>query len=189
MMPMSLAEAVRARRSIKKFTARPVTREEIAGLLELAALPPVHRMTQPWGYVVLGPEARQSLGRIRGEAKALTLEDPAAAQAVRERLTAEIASVPAIVAFTQRLEARPDIREEDYAAVFMGVQSFLLGAAAIGLGTHVKTGADLDLPATRALLGADDGVRVVALVHLGEPAEIPTPKARATSAERTRWLP
>lgn len=188
-MTMSPSDAVRARRSIKKFTARPVTRAEIEGLLDLAALAPNHRMTEPWGYVVLGSAAKKELGRIRGNAKAASVAEAGAARAVRDKVSAEIEAVPAIVAFTQRLDPRPEVREEDYAAVCMGIQSFLIGAAAAGLGTQVKTGSDLELPETRKALAVEEGVRIVALVHVGEPAEVPPPRPRAPARDRTRWLP
>jgi nitroreductase len=98
-------------------------------------------------------------------------------------------AVPAMVAFVQRLAADPDVREEDYAAVYMGIQNFLIGAAASGLGTHVRTGGPLEAAETRQALQVGVEERIVALVELGEPAETPTAKPRTPPAERTRWLP
>ncbi len=186
---MNVREAVRRRRSVKRFTSRAVSRDEIEGLLELAVLAPNHRMTQPWGFWVLGPETRRAYGRIKGERRAGKVEDPKAAEAVRRKTEVEMESLPALVAFTQRLDEDPEVREEDFATVYMGMQSFLLGAMAVGLGTHVKTGRILDEPETRRALGVEDDERIVALVHLGEPEDIPDSKPRVPAAERTRWLP
>ncbi|MSR22576.1 MAG: hypothetical protein EXR92_03380 [Gemmatimonadetes bacterium] len=188
---MNVEDAVRARRSVKSFTGRPVSREAIEFLLELATLAPNHRMTEPWGFVVLGPEARRAYGQLRGEAKAksASVEDRSAADAIVAKVVAEFEAVPLIVVFTQRRDARPDVEEEDHATVSMGIQSFLLGALSLGLGTHVKTVMDPDLPATRAALGLAGDEKVVALVHVGEPAEVRPSKPRTPASARTRWLP
>lgn len=186
---MDTLDAIRARRSVKDFTERPLAREELEPLLELAALAPNHRMTEPWGFIVLGPKARRAYGELKGESRARRLHDPTAAEAVRRKSVAEMEALPAMVAFTQRLDDDPAVREEDFASVYMAIQNFSLGAVAVGLGTHVKTGAVLEEPATRELLGVGEKERVVALVHVGEPRETPDAKARAPAVERTRWLP
>jgi nitroreductase len=186
---MTVQEAIRARRSVKRFRDQPVSRATIELLLELAALAPNHRMTEPWGFLVLGPGTRRAVGRIRGDAKASAVDDPDVADALAEKVADALAELPAVVAFTQRLDERPQVREEDLAAVYMGIQNFLLGAVAAGLAAHVKTGADLDLAATRAALGVGIGDRVVALVYLGEAEEMPDPKVRTPAVARTRWLP
>src|SRR5437870_8774950 len=95
---MRTSDAIRARRSIKKFTDRPVTRSEIETLLDAATLAPNHRLTQPWRFYVLGPEARYAYGLAVGERKARKLEDPAAANAMRDTVAAEHRALPAMIA-------------------------------------------------------------------------------------------
>ena len=188
-MSLSVVEAIRARRSVKQFSAEPVHRETLLGLLELAMLAPNHRMTQPCGFVVLGPEARRAYGEVKGDRRARAVGDGAVAESVRRNTVESMETLPAAVVFTQRLAEDAAVREEDFATVYMGIQNFLLGAVALGLGTHVKTGAILDAPETRNALGVPDSERVVALVHVGGPMVTPKPKARCGVAERTRWLP
>ena len=67
---MRASEAIRQRRSIKRFTGRAVTREEIEAILAAATMAPNHRLTQPWRFYVLGPEARHAYGLALGERKA-----------------------------------------------------------------------------------------------------------------------
>jgi nitroreductase len=93
-----------------------------------------------------------------------------------------------MIAVSVALNDNPEIREEDYATAMMAVQNLLLGAVAIGLGTHLRSGAVMEDPRTRELLGIGEGERVVALVQLGQPAAVPEPKARKSAAEVTRWL-
>jgi nitroreductase len=185
---MDLRTAIQGRRSIKEFTARAVSRDEIAQLLDLAATAPNHRLTNPLRFHVLGPAARRAYGEILGSRKAKKVEDPAAARAMIDKVAAAEAALPAMIAVSVALNDNPEIREEDYATAMMAVQNLLLGAVAIGLGTHLRSGAVMEDPRTRELLGIGEGERVVALVQLGQPAAVPEPKARKSAAEVTRWL-
>lgn len=185
---MDVQEAIRNRRSIKQFTDRSVTRGEIAALLELADTAPNHRLTRPLRFHVLGSKARSAYGTILGARKAKKLEDPAAAQALVDKVSAQEAAVPALVFVSVRLDENPEIREEDYATAMMAVQNLMLGAVGMGLGSHLKSGAVMDDPRTRELLGLTEGERLVAMVQLGEPAAVPDPKAGRSVAEVTSWL-
>ncbi len=186
---MNVSDAVRRRRSIKRFTARPLDPEELAGLLELVVLAPNHRMTEPWRFVVLGPRAKRAWAEIKGESRAGRVDDAEVAEAIRRRTIEDIESLPGLIAFIQPLADAPDVREEDYATLYMGIQNLLLGAVDLGLGTHVKTGGELEGEGLREALGVGDGERVVALVQIGEPAELPAPKPRTAATHRTTWLP
>ncbi len=186
---MKLLQAIVNRRSIKQFTDRPVGREEIERLLDAVTHAPNHRMTQPWHFYVLGPVARRAWGEVLGARKAKKVEDPEAARAVREKVAAAEAALPAVIAVSIDQHENPEIREEDYAAAMMGVQNLLLMAHAMGLGTHLKTGAVMDDPRTRSALGIPEGERVVATIQLGEPAGAAEEKPRRPAAEVTRWLP
>lgn len=186
---MELDEAIRTRRSIKRFTDRPVTRDEIERLLDAAVQAPNHRMTQPWRFYILGPDARRAYGAVLGARKAKKVEDPEAARAVAMKAEEGEAGLPAMIGVAMVVSDNPEIREEDYAATMMAVQNLLLAATATGLGTHLKTGAIMDDPRARQAVGVPDGERIVAMIQLGEPGEVPPPKPRRPAAELTTWLP
>jgi hypothetical protein len=44
-------------------------------------------------------------------------------------------------------------------------------------------------PAARAAAGVADGERIVAVVNIGEPADVPEQKPRAPASSHTQWLP
>ena len=178
-----------SRRSIREFTSREVTRAEIETLLEHAVTVPNHRLTQPWKFFVLGPEARRAYGYALGSRKARKLEDPAAAEQVRTKVADEHAALPLMIAVAIAQNENPEIREEDYAAGMMAVQNISLAAVALGLGTHIKSGAVMDDPAARAAVGVAEGYRIIAVVNVGEPATVPVGKPRMSAAELTTWLP
>jgi nitroreductase len=186
---MNTSDAISTRRSIKKFTSRSVTREEIETLLSAAVAAQNHRLTQPWRFYVLGPDARQAYGLVLGGRKARKIEDAAAAQAMRDTVAAEHRSLPAMLAVAVADNENPEIKEEDFAAVWMAIQNLSLAAVDLGLGTHVKTGAVMADPAARAAAGVKENERIVAIVNVGEPAEVPPAKERKPAAAFTTWLP
>jgi nitroreductase len=186
---MHTSEAIHKRRSIKRYTTRELSRDEIEALLEAAALAPNHRLTQPWRFYVLGPAARHAYGAALGERKARKIDDPALAQKTRDTTAAEHRALPLMLAVAVVKSDNPEIAEEDYAAAMMAIQNLSLAAVERGLGTHIKTGAIMDDPAARAAVGVPETERIVAIVNIGEPAEIPPPKNRRPAAAFTTWVP
>ena len=186
---MSILNAIRQRRSHKHFTARPVFEDEIRTMLEGAIAAPNHKLTQPWGFAVLGHRSRRKYAEIKAALKVKNEANAEFALAKREKLVAEIAAIPAVIVVTQKLDADPHRREEDYAAVFMAIQNMLLLATSMGLGTKVQTGSVMDDSQMRELVGATPEDRIVAIIHIGEPLEELPPKARISAADKTRWLP
>jgi nitroreductase len=186
---MTIIDGIHQRRSIKKFTDRTVTAEQVGTLLDAAVTAPNHRLTQPWRFYVLGPAARRAYGAALGERKAKRIEDAAAGRMVRDKVASEHEALPLMIAVAMVQNDNPEIREEDYAAVMMAVQNICLAAPALGLGAHVKTGGVMDDPAARAAVGAQDGERIVAILNIGEPAEVPAPKERTPASAHTTWVP
>jgi hypothetical protein len=43
--------------------------------------------------------------------------------------------------------------------------------------------------AARAAAGVKDGERIVAIVNVGEPADVPPPKKRESASAFTTWIP
>jgi len=186
---MRASEAIRERRSIKRFTDRPVSHEEIETLLAAAALAPNHRLTQPWRFYVLGPDARYAYGLALGERKARKVENPEAGRALRETVAQEHRALPCMIAVAVVNVENPETRDEDYAAAMMGVQNIALTAVELGLGTHIKTGGVMGDAAARAAAGVRDDERIVAIVNVGVPADVPPAKKREPASAFTTWVP
>lgn len=186
---MRVSEAIQNRRSIKRFTDRAPSRAEIERLLEAATLAPNHRLTQPWRFYVLGPEARQAYGAALGDRKARKVEDPEKGRALRETVAAEHRALPCMIVVAVVDNDDAELREEDYAAAMMGVENLALAAVELGLGTHIKTGGIMSDPAARGAAGVGANERIVAIVNVGEPAEVPPAKKRTAPADVTTWVP
>jgi len=71
----------------------------------------------------------------------------------------------------------------------MAVQNLSLAALDLGLGTHIKTGAVMADPEARAAAGVKDNERIVAVVNIGEPADVPPAKPREPASAFTTWRP
>jgi nitroreductase len=182
-------QTIRDRRSQKSFTDRPVSEDDIRTMLEAAVQAPNHKMTQPWRFAVLGRLARKGYGEIRAQVRTRDIADPQVAQEKRAAIAAETAGVPAVLVVIQKLEGDAHRKREDYAAVFMAVQNILLVATSMGLGSKVHTGDILNAPPMRELVRAEEGEQLVAIIHMGEPAEEMKAKPRLPAAELTRWIP
>jgi len=186
---MPLLDLLQRRRSIKRFTDRPVTRAEIEMLLDAAVLAPNHRLTEPWRYYVLGPDAREAYGLAVGIRKARKIEDPEASRTMRDRVAAEHRALPCMIAIALVKSDNPEIAEEDYASAMMGVQNLALTAVELGLGTAIRTGAVMGDPAARAAAGVGENERIVAIVNVGEPADAPPGPRKRPAGELTTWMP
>ena len=155
-------EAIRARRSVRRYVGEPLAPETLAELLSAAVLAPTAGNAQPWRFVVVRDrKLRESLvGAAYGQGF--------------------LAEAPVVIVVCADLErARRAYRErgehlyclQDTAAA---IQNLLLAATARGLGT-CWVGA-FDEGRVAELLGLPQGLRPMALIPIGKPAE--TPKAR-----------
>lgn len=186
---MTVLEAIRARRSVPRLRPDPVPREVIEQMLEAAVWAPNHRLTEPWRFYVLAADGKRRFAEIRGRLRATAFADPGAPEAVRavERVYQDTLATPALIVPTVHLAADDVQREEDLAATFMAIQNLLLAATELGVGTYLRTGAILQAPEFRSLLGLEDDRRILAVIYVGYPAEVPQ-KRRTPAADRTVWL-
>jgi nitroreductase len=186
---MSIPEIIEQRRSIKKFTDRAVSHTAIETLLDAAILAPNHRLTRPWRFYVLGPESRYAYGLALGERKARKLQDPDAARTLRETIATEHRALPCMIAVAIVESDNAETREEDYAAAMMAIENLALTAVTMGLGSHIKTGGVMTDTASRAAVGVGETERIVAIVNVGEPAELPPLRKREPATALTTWRP
>ncbi len=185
---MNVSDAIAARRSVRKFTEHTPTREQLERMLHAATLAPNHRLTNPWRFYVLGPEARAAYGLALGNRKAKKATDETQAETMRQTTSREHRALPCMILVAMVKHENPEFCEEDYAATYMAVQNLGLSAVEQGLGTHIRTGAIMDDPAARAAAGVPESERIVAVIAVGEPAEKSEAKPRRPAVELTHWV-
>jgi nitroreductase len=164
-------EAIRTRRTHKASGGRPLRRETLDELLELARWAPNHHLTQPWRFRVLGPQALDRLREAAGPAEAPKLD-----------------RAPTLIVASAKLSGDVLQDEEDLHATACAVYIVLLGAHARGLAGYWRTPRVLRTPAGRAAVGLEQGERFVSLIHLGEPTGARPAREREPAATYVEYL-
>jgi len=159
---MEFTEAVRKRRSIRRYKNTPVPKESILKVLEAARLAPSAGHRQPWHFIVFHDKA--------------TTEKLAGGQ----RWAAD---APVVIMGLADPEASPNWCYNDLAIAF---EHLVLAATDLGLGTCWMGQMYRD-EEIKELLGIPDKLKVIALTPLGVPDETPAPKARKGLDEIVSW--
>lgn len=180
--PEATADLLRSRRTIHLFEAEPVPDEVVLRGLDLARRAPNHRLTEPWRFVLLGPETAAAIVELNAEI--VTAErGEAAGEAKRERWSA----IPGWLVVTCRTSDDPIRAREDYAACCCAIQNLQLYLWSAGVGAKWTTGAVTRNPRFYALLGLDpEREAVVALLWYGYPAVVPETKRKPLDDVLTR---
>ena len=190
---MDLIDGIMTLRAIRRYTAEPVTDDEVLTCLRAARQAPSGGNIQPWQFLVVRDAAtRAALGEIyrraydRYEPAMLAATPPFrdGAEAERHRRTVasarhlaeHFAEAPVAVLFlmpnismTLRDAEGPLDVGSPYASVYPAVQNFMLAARALGIGTTLTTVIRIYQDEVRQLLGIPDRYEIAALVPMGRP--------------------
>jgi nitroreductase len=168
---VEVENAIRTRRTHKRFEREPVRREVIEELLELARWAPNHHLTEPWRFRVLGPA---SLGRLAATGAPGELE--------------KLARAPTLVVASAKLTGDEHQNHEDVLATACAVYIVLLAASARGLASYWRTPRVLQTREGQAAIGMGEDEEFVALIHLGPAVDEPVSKGRKAPAEYVAFL-
>jgi nitroreductase len=165
-------EAIRTRRSIRKYTETPVSDDAIKTLLEAAMAAPSAGNEQPWHFIVI--RDRKTLEQIGTEHRYAQM--------------AKDAQAVIVVCGDETLEQYEGLWIQDCSAA---TQTLLLAARAQGLGA-VWCGvypAEDRVSAIQKLLALPEHVIPLCLVPIGHPAEEKPPAERYNPARvhDERW--
>jgi nitroreductase len=162
---MDLAEAIKKRRSIRKYLPRKVENDKLDRVLEAGRLAPSAKNLQEWRFVVVRDEGRRK--RLAEAAKGQTFVGEAPV------VIAACATVTDYVMTCGQLTYPIDLA--------IALEHMVLAAAAEGLGT-CWIGAFYE-EEVKKILNIPPEVRVVALLPLGYPDESPHPRPRKEIGE------
>ena len=164
-----LLEVIRRRHSTRRMKDTPISRETIDRLFEAARLAPSWANTQCWDFIaVTDPEKRAALARAGGPKGAMPF-------------------APLIVVACARPQASGSRAGLDYFMLDMGiaVEHLILAATELGLGTCWVGWFNEDL--VKQVLGIPPEVRVVAMIPVGVPDEVPPDRPRRAMEEILSW--
>jgi F420 biosynthesis protein FbiB-like protein len=192
---METLEAIATRRSVRKFTDRPVTKETIDAVLAAAILAPSGKNRQPWRFVVVvGDEKRAQMIRAMREGiadtKARGMETGTAVMTARvmERapVTIFVFNPEGAHPWTSHSVGQTFLEMVDTQSIGAAIQNMLLAAQAIGLGTLWMCDVWSAYQQLEEWLG--ESGQLIAAVALGYPDEQPAARPRRPLSEVVRWF-
>ena len=203
---MDALEAIRKRRSIRRYTDQPVDEEDLDRLLRLALLAPTGGMAQAWSLLVVrDPDKRAALAEIviTGGAEYFRTVRPAGDRSPEEhaRWAADYASealgtyrhVPVWIAglIVPRNVFPADQakweRDADMTSISFAMENLFVAARAMGLGTVPTVFHWYAEEEFRALLEIPEEIEVPLISPLGHPAEWPEGLPPALAKIRRPW--
>ena len=165
-------EAIRTRRSVRKYEETAISDEQINQVLESARYAESWANKQGWHILVVkSPEARAKV--------AAAIEGNPGAKAVGQ--------APVLLAVCMDPELSGNMNGKPYYMVDAGIlmDHLMLAAADLGLGT-VFIGA-FDEDKVRPVLGVPEQYRIVGLTPLGVPSKMPGERPRNELEDIVHW--
>lgn len=184
---MNVIEALRTRRTVHQFEKRPVPRDVLEEMLELAVWVPNHHVTEPWRFLVVEGESLEVLAHHRYEAVLAKHAGKPEAESRAQKSRQEYLQVSHIIVVIQHLNPDSGRRDEDYASVNLATYNMMLVAWSHGVGTYWGTGPLTRWPGVRQFLKVADDERIVAYVRVGFPQVMPAQR-RKPGLAKTHWL-
>ena len=186
---MQLEEAIKGRRSVRKFKPQAIPKELIGKILDLAMWAPSGMNRQEWFFVVVQGQKKDELLKIF----------TAAFENIRPNLEKVFAGKPKIVEgmkqFFQTYGGAPVFflayagkgpsGQWDTNSTAVALQNLLLAAHAEGLGAVWTDGILVKEAEINTLMGIE-GKKLVAVVPVGYPDEIPRVPPRREG--RVQWI-
>lgn len=204
---MNVDEAIRLRRSVRRYTDQPVADADIDTLLRLALIAPTGGMSQAWSFIVVRDPAKRAalaelvirgggvyFATVRPPAEGATAEEHAAwGRDYAEQALGTYRDVPVWIVgvIVKRGAFPPDHqaaeRDADLESISFAMENLFVAARARGLGTVPTVFHWFVLDEFRALLDIPADMDVPLITPLGYPVEFPTSLPPALKAIRRPW--
>ena len=206
---MDAIDAIRKRRSVRRFTDKPVSDADIEELCRLGLLAPTDSMSQAWSIIVVrDAEKRAAFADliVRGGARYFEMMRPPAEgaspeehrKACEEYAATVMETYPKVPAWLVGLRVprtspgdgsayEPVIRDANMISVGFMFENMMVAARAKGLGTVATVFHLLVEDEFRALMELPDHVEAPVVSPLGYPEEFPTSLPPALKKIKRHW--
>ena len=179
---MDFFEAIRARRSVRRFSDRPVAHEDILTIIEAATLAPSATNEQPWHFIIIRDRElkegmRDTINAVVESAMAAASDRERKRRLARMRLySTHFADAPVAIAVLARpwegarysSSSHPGHRDLGLESVAMAAAHIQLAAAALGYGACFSSApAEFAREELEALLGVEEPWFLVGIISLG----------------------
>jgi coenzyme F420-0:L-glutamate ligase / coenzyme F420-1:gamma-L-glutamate ligase len=179
---------VKSRRSVRKYTTEPITRQQIEKLIEAACWAPSNHNRQGWKFLVF--EKVQALRGLAEEARTMVQES------LRKGARLAVGQAEELVHFAGAFDQAPvailalhkkspamgrsllstatsDLASGEVISTALACQNLLLAAHALGLGACLMTAPLLAGPLWRSRVDLPAGYEPTCLITIGYPAHVP----------------
>jgi F420 biosynthesis protein FbiB-like protein len=195
-------DAIRQRRSVRKYLARPVPQEAIEEVLAAAAWAPSAHNVQPWRFIVLADTSvKRRLAEAMAESWAVDMaKDGLIIEAEKFKFRVErFATAPVLILACLTMDGMDNFSDEkrqkcewDLAmqSLAAALQNMLLAAHAKGLGACWFCAPGFCKETVRKALEIPDEVEPEALIAMGYPAEqppVPSKKPLGDYCFKDKW--
>lgn len=189
---------IQDRRSIRQYTAEPVSEEHLEMILEAARQAPSGENAQPWRFIIVRDEAtRKQLGAIAGggsgrrftaefvtqkmQERFESLEDEAKKKAIFEKLTSgRVSAFLADAPLSIVVCGRKDVWDLPY-DTSAAIENTLLMVTALGLGACWVIAPCIDIrdeERLKDLLGVPEEVKIISIIAIGHLTRPHRPRPR-----------
>jgi nitroreductase len=166
---MTVDEAIKGRRSVRKYQDRPVSESDVDHLLDLVRYAPSSMNGQPWHFIVI---------RDRGIKKEIAEIKNRYCPVEKRAYEADfLETAPVIIVIcvdTERSFGR-ELENSVLAAAHLQLAAYAAGWSSVYMSAHAADEPKLEEEIGRAL-NIPKNVRPITIIPLGYPGEVPSPK-------------
>jgi nitroreductase len=191
-------KVIQDRRSIRDYTAEPVSDQDLDMILEAGRQAPSGENAQPWRFIIVkDAETRKRLGALAGggsgrrftaefvtkkmQERFSSLEDEAKKRAAFEKLTSgQVSAFLAKAPVNIVVCGKKDVWDMPY-DTSAAIENMLLMVTALGLGACWVIAPCMDIrdeERVKALLGVPEGFKAVSIISVGHPTRPHRPRPR-----------
>ncbi|EMG29337.1 nitroreductase [Listeria fleischmannii 1991] len=172
----SIAEIIQSRRSIKKATEEPISKETVLHLIEIASFAPFHSKVEPWEVYMMSTGAQKEK-YVEAVVKA-NCEKQEEEQKIRESTMAKIGTAPITLIITSKIVGNEKKDFEAIAATSAFIQNLQLLGWEENIGMIWRTNKYIFSPLFCEALGIPSDEKIIGTLHLTRFTEVKEAKTR-----------
>jgi nitroreductase len=189
-----ILQAIKNRRSIRKYKKQDVPKDKLMKVLEAANWAPSNGNSQPWNFIVTKGEYVDKVCKVFNDWASDYIPNapyiPQEKKAVMLEYAKDFGGAPVHIIVTYKTDPDEINTEEALMAASAAIQNLCLAAVEQGLGTVWIAGHTAHSSETRAILGIDQDQKIAGIIPIGFPDMDPPPPEREDPelVKKVKWL-